>query len=148
MVPPVFRSYEVLSPYPLSCQCIAHFVTGNLGQIYSREGWRFHRQMVEKYGGAVKINGLLGVSDSRCTLYFKESSLFLLQCHQVYVSDPKAMYYMLVKDSSIYEETSWYTEYVMRMTKDQCILNCFLRRGNMLVFGPGLLSTTGAKLTL
>lgn len=104
--------------------------------------------MVEKYGGAVKINGLLGVSESRCTVYLKESSLFLPQCHQVYVSDPKAMYYMLVKDSSIYEETSWYTEYVMRMTKDQCILICFLRRGNMLVFGPGLLSTTGAKFTL
>lgn len=61
---------------------------------------------MEKYGGAVKIHGLLG-------------------CHQVYVSDPKAMYHMLVKDAAIYEETTWYTD------------------GNMLVFGPGLLSTVG-----
>ncbi|KAH8110218.1 cytochrome P450 [Phellopilus nigrolimitatus] len=79
---------------------------GNLGQIYARDGWRFHREIVEKYGGAVKVHGLLG-------------------CHQVYVSDPKALYHMLVKDASAYEETTWYTE------------------GNMLVFGSGLLSTTG-----
>lgn len=36
-------------------------VIGNLGQIYARDGWRFHREMVEKYGGAVKVHGLLGV---------------------------------------------------------------------------------------
>ncbi|KAH8110226.1 cytochrome P450 [Phellopilus nigrolimitatus] len=78
----------------------------NLGQIYSRDGWAFHRNIVEKHGGAVKIHGFLG-------------------CHQIYVSDPKALYHILVKDASIYEETSWFLE------------------GNMLVFGPGLLSTTG-----
>ncbi|KAI5122854.1 hypothetical protein M0805_003148 [Coniferiporia weirii] len=83
------------------------FWRGNLGQVYARDGWQFHREIVERFGGAVKIHGLLG-------------------CHQVYVSDPKALYHMLVKDASDYEETKWYTE------------------GNMLVFGPGLLSTTGS----
>ena len=34
---------------------------GNLGQLYARDGWKFHRELVEKYGGAVRINGLFGV---------------------------------------------------------------------------------------
>lgn len=38
---------------------------------------------------------------------------YALQCELVYLSDPKALQHMLVKDSSITEETTWYTEYVL-----------------------------------
>ena len=41
--------------------------------------------------------------------------LLYLKCHQVYVSDPKAMYHMLVKDAAIYEETTWYIECVFQV---------------------------------
>ncbi|TDL20266.1 cytochrome P450 [Rickenella mellea] len=79
---------------------------GNLGQLYARDGWKFHEAIAERFGGAVKLHGLLGT-------------------HQLYLSDPAALYNVLVKDSNVYEEANWYLE------------------GNMLVFGPGLLSTYG-----
>lgn len=36
-----------------------------------------------------------------------------MQSYQIYVTDPKAVYHMLVKDANIYEETTWYTECVL-----------------------------------
>lgn len=34
------------------------------------------------------------------------------QRQQVYLSDPKALYHVMVKDSTVYEETTWYLECV------------------------------------
>lgn len=38
---------------------------GNLGQLFSRDGWHFHDEIGEKYGAVVKITGLFNVR--RCT---------------------------------------------------------------------------------
>ncbi|KAI0789222.1 cytochrome P450 [Abortiporus biennis] len=38
-------------------------LTGNLSQMFDRHGWDFHREIGEKYGPIVKLNGILGVRD-------------------------------------------------------------------------------------
>ncbi|KAJ7475709.1 cytochrome P450 [Mycena latifolia] len=64
------------------------FWTGNLAEIYSVSGWDFHQELVEKYGGLVRINALFGGK-------------------QLYVFDPKALHQILVKDQDIFEEPDW-----------------------------------------
>ncbi|KAJ7475680.1 cytochrome P450 [Mycena latifolia] len=65
------------------------FWTGNLAEIYSVSGWDFHQELVEKYGGVVRINALFGGK-------------------QLYVFDPKALHQILVKDQEhIFEEPDW-----------------------------------------
>ncbi|KAJ7363957.1 cytochrome P450 [Mycena albidolilacea] len=61
------------------------FWTGNLKELYSLNGWDFHRELGEKYGGVVRINGLLGEK-------------------QLYVFDRKSLHQILVKDQDIFEE--------------------------------------------
>ncbi|KAJ7475712.1 cytochrome P450 [Mycena latifolia] len=61
------------------------FWTGNLAEIYSVSGWDFHQELVEKYGGVVRINALFGGK-------------------QLYVFDPKALHQIVVKDQDIFEE--------------------------------------------
>ena len=35
---------------------------GNFDKVFDRRGWNYHRELTEKYGGAVRISALLGVS--------------------------------------------------------------------------------------
>ncbi|KAF8150033.1 cytochrome P450 [Crassisporium funariophilum] len=67
------------------------FWTGVLSQLFSIHGWAFHREISEKYGGVVKIKGVLG-SD------------------HLYVYDSKAVHHILVKDQYIYEESPGFIE--------------------------------------
>ncbi|KAJ7209382.1 cytochrome P450 [Mycena haematopus] len=60
------------------------FWTGNFGQIYSVDGWAFHQQLAEKYGGVVRVDGLLGEK-------------------QLYVFDPKALQHVFLKDQDSFE---------------------------------------------
>ncbi|KAJ7475738.1 cytochrome P450 [Mycena latifolia] len=60
------------------------FWTGNLAEIYSVSGWDFHQELVEKYGGVVRINALFGGK-------------------RIYVFDPKALHQIIVKDQDIFE---------------------------------------------
>ncbi|KAF8206530.1 cytochrome P450 [Mycena galopus ATCC 62051] len=62
------------------------FWTGNFKEIYSFNGWNFHHELTEKYGGVVRIDGLLGEK-------------------QLYVFDPRALHQIMVKDQDIFEET-------------------------------------------
>ncbi|KAJ7127139.1 cytochrome P450 [Mycena epipterygia] len=62
------------------------FWTGNLAELYSVDGWDFHKEIGEKYGGVVRVNALFGDK-------------------QVYVFDPKALHQIIVKDQDIFEET-------------------------------------------
>ncbi|KAJ7475711.1 cytochrome P450 [Mycena latifolia] len=61
------------------------FWTGNLTEIYSVSGWDFHQELIEKYGGVVRINALFGGK-------------------RIYVFDPKALHQIIVKDQDIFEE--------------------------------------------
>ncbi|KAA1478306.1 cytochrome P450 [Dentipellis sp. KUC8613] len=83
------------------------FLKGNLPQVYSREqGWDFHAGLLEKFGTVVKIHGWVGDT-------------------LLYITDPRALHNITVKDQYIFEETSGFIS------------------NNMLNFGSGLLSTLG-----
>ncbi|KAF9002256.1 cytochrome P450 [Cyathus striatus] len=60
------------------------FFTGNIRQFFDSNGWNFHKEISERYGGVVKLKAPLGES-------------FL------YVFDPKAMHHIIVKDQPTYE---------------------------------------------
>ncbi|KAH9919323.1 cytochrome P450, partial [Fomitopsis serialis] len=62
------------------------FVTGNLKQWFSREGDGFQKHVALEYGSVVKIHGMMG----RPILY---------------VSDPKALHAILIKEEPIYQES-------------------------------------------
>ncbi|PCH36707.1 cytochrome P450 [Wolfiporia cocos MD-104 SS10] len=76
---------------------------GNYSRIF-QDGWDYNLDIVKRYGGAVKITALLGEQ-------------------QLYISDPRALYNILVKEQDIYEETEMFI------------------MGNQMVFGEGLIST-------
>ncbi|KAH8107332.1 cytochrome P450, partial [Phellopilus nigrolimitatus] len=59
---------------------------GNFDQIYNNNGWEFHRRLYEDYGGAVRVDMMLGDE-------------------QLFVSDPLALHHILVKDQYVFEET-------------------------------------------
>ncbi|EPS92688.1 hypothetical protein FOMPIDRAFT_82656, partial [Fomitopsis schrenkii] len=82
------------------------FWSGDLKRLYARDALEFRRHIALDYGPVTKLNGLFG-----------EPIL--------YVSDSKALHAMLIKDESIFEETS---EFVGL---------------NRAVFGTCLLSTLG-----
>ncbi|KZP11711.1 cytochrome P450 [Athelia psychrophila] len=68
----------------------------------------FYRYLADTFGGVVLLNGMWGEK-------------------QLYVSDPKALHHILVKDQDEYEETDWFIH------------------SNQLTFGAGLLSTIGEQ---
>ncbi|OBZ73462.1 Ubiquitin carboxyl-terminal hydrolase isozyme L5 [Grifola frondosa] len=63
------------------------WIKGHYAQLFDRNGWEFQRELGERYGPVVKINGLFGDK-------------------QLYVFDPVALHHIIVKDQYIYEETS------------------------------------------
>ncbi|KAK0199521.1 cytochrome P450 [Desarmillaria ectypa] len=79
---------------------------GNLGQLFNAEGLPFHQQIVDEYGGLVKVHAFFGDE-------------------QLYISDPKALQSILIKDQDAFEETDVFIE------------------TNKVIFGPGLVATTG-----
>ncbi|KAJ8516646.1 hypothetical protein ONZ45_g6069 [Pleurotus djamor] len=80
-------------------------ITGNLSKVYSPEGIPWHFEMSKKYGRIFRIHGLFGAE-------------------QLYVTDPRALHHIVLKDQHVYEETSMFME---------------------LIFGDGLLSTGGME---
>ncbi|KAK7047153.1 hypothetical protein VNI00_006819 [Paramarasmius palmivorus] len=79
---------------------------GNLAQLFNAKGLPFHQSLVDDYGGMVKVYGFFGDE-------------------QLYVSDPKALQSIVIKDQDAYEETAVFID------------------SNRVVFGPGLVATTG-----
>ncbi|EIN05404.1 cytochrome P450 [Punctularia strigosozonata HHB-11173 SS5] len=84
------------------------FITGNLKQIFSYDGMSFHHMLPLRYGGVVQINALFGDQ-------------------QLYISDPRALHHILVKDQYVFEETSGFIA------------------SNRVIFGAGLLSSLGEQ---
>ncbi|KAI5889790.1 cytochrome P450 [Schizophyllum commune H4-8] len=81
-------------------------LSGNFRQMFSPTAWAFHDKLANEYGPVVRTTGLLGEK-------------------QLYVSDPKALHHIVVKDQNIYEE---HPQFIST---------------NTVVFGKGLLSTLG-----
>ncbi|KAG2142324.1 cytochrome P450 [Suillus bovinus] len=83
-----------------------NWLTGNITSLFEG-GVDYCVHIAEKYGGVVRLHGPLGET--------------------LYVSDPRALYHMVVKDQLIFEEP------------DPFIMS------NKLVFGEGLISTIGEQ---
>ncbi|KAI0718795.1 cytochrome P450 [Cerioporus squamosus] len=65
------------------------WVTGNLPQLFNRQGMPFYRDLIENYGPIVRLQGAHG----RKILY---------------VYDPRAMNSIVVKDQYSYEQPDWF----------------------------------------
>ncbi|OJA12274.1 hypothetical protein AZE42_08148 [Rhizopogon vesiculosus] len=65
-----------------------HWLKGNFHRIF-QDGRQYNLDMVEQYGGAVKIYALLGQE-------------------QLYISDPLALHHIVVKEQNVYEETDMF----------------------------------------
>ncbi|KAF8157063.1 cytochrome P450 [Crassisporium funariophilum] len=81
---------------------------GSLTHLHSTKGWKFHHEISETYGGIIKLKGLLGANI-------------------LYVSDPKALHHILIKDQYIYEETENFIE------------------TNRMMFGEGIFTSLGDR---
>ncbi|EPQ53107.1 cytochrome P450 [Gloeophyllum trabeum ATCC 11539] len=64
-------------------------VTGNLKQLYDANGWDYHHRLLEQYGSAVNVSGYLGQQI-------------------LYISDPLALYHIIIKEQPIYEEPKFF----------------------------------------
>ncbi|KAL5476867.1 hypothetical protein ACEPAI_3053 [Sanghuangporus weigelae] len=84
----------------------ASWLKGYFSQIFNRNGWSFHHELVEKYGSVVKVPMAFGYED-------------------LYVTDPLALHYIIVKDQHVYERPSTSIS------------------STTLIFGKSLLSTLG-----
>ena len=95
-------------------------IIGCFHQVFDKNGWKFHYDIVHKYGGVVRLPMLLGVRKvqfnavMQCGLVTSCS-----QQEELYVFDPLALHHVLVKDQYTYEETSMFITYVYSITS-QC----------------------------
>ncbi|CCM01086.1 uncharacterized protein FIBRA_03134 [Fibroporia radiculosa] len=82
------------------------FLYGHFGDFFGRHGTEFNKEVALKYGAVCKMNGMLG----RTVLY---------------VSDPKALHTIILKEEHIYQESEGFIAALK------------------LIFGPSLTSTLG-----
>ena len=48
----------------VSLESITHLQTGNLAQTFDPQGWEFHKNLVDTFGGVTKLQGFPGVSSA------------------------------------------------------------------------------------
>lgn len=82
------------------------FIKGNIGELFDVNGWEFHRKIRDQFGRIALIYGVFGSK-------------------QLYISDPKALHHILVKDQDIFEHS------------DSTIATL------LLIFGEGIFTTQG-----
>ncbi len=91
-------------------------MVGNFLQLFSNTGWDFNRDIVRKYGDVVRISGLFGVSAGSPTFLSVEVPYEDIdrrhQDEQLYITDPRALHHICVKDQYAYEEASATLVYV------------------------------------
>ncbi|GLB36851.1 putative cytochrome P450 [Lyophyllum shimeji] len=103
----IFRSLFVKSPFHhIPGPQPESWFKGNLGQLFNSKGLPFHQELVERFGGMVKVYGFFGDE-------------------QLYISDPRALQSIVIKDQDAFEETPVFVE------------------TNKAIFGPGLVATIG-----
>lgn len=69
----------------------ASWFMGNLGQLFNSKGLPFHQELVDRFGGMVKVHGFFGEE-------------------QLYISDPRALHSIISKDQDAFEETAVFIE--------------------------------------
>ncbi|TFK51292.1 cytochrome P450 [Heliocybe sulcata] len=60
-------------------------ITGHLKEVFNSNPWNFHRSILEQYGSVAKVSGFLGEE-------------------RLYIVDPLALYHIVIKDQSSYDE--------------------------------------------
>lgn len=67
-----------------------------------------------QYGSVAKLNGFFGVSVALSSQIISPADIdcVTIQRPIVYVRDPKALHYMLIKEEHIYQESSEFIAYV------------------------------------
>jgi len=65
--------------------CLDSCVPGNLGQLFNSKGLPFHQELVDRFGGMVKVYGFFGVGLSffRCS---HSQKLTIFQRRNNYIS--------------------------------------------------------------
>ncbi|GJE84316.1 cytochrome P450 [Phanerochaete sordida] len=81
---------------------------GNVGELWDRHGSYFHHVITQRHGPVFTFHTLL-------------------RGRGLYISDPKALHHILVKDATTFEESPWFLDM------------------NRLSFGPGLFATIGEQ---
>ncbi|KAF9529570.1 cytochrome P450 [Crepidotus variabilis] len=81
-----FRRFAVKTPIDNIPGPKAKSWFGVLPQLFNRNAWAFHDEIILKYGRVTKIEAVLGEK-------------------QLYVTDPLALHHIIVKEQAIYEET-------------------------------------------
>ncbi|KZP22742.1 cytochrome P450 [Athelia psychrophila] len=81
---------------------------GNIKQLQTPQAWAFHQALADNYGKVVKYRSLGNQP-------------------RLWVSDPKALHYIVIKEQDVYEETDVFIHI------------------NKLMFGEGLIGTLGAQ---
>lgn len=66
----------------------------------------------------------------------------------LYVRDPKALHYILIKEEPIYQESQEFIAYACPLPPLPILEYQPAHRNNMVYFGPGLLSTLGTSCCL
>ncbi|KAG5636862.1 hypothetical protein H0H81_006584 [Sphagnurus paluster] len=73
-------------PGPPSNSFIKAVQQGNMRQLFNTNGWEFHHKLGETFGRVALVLGLFGDK-------------------QLYISDPKALYYILVKNQDLFDHS-------------------------------------------
>ncbi|KZP14942.1 cytochrome P450 [Athelia psychrophila] len=81
---------------------------GNVKQLQNPQAWAFHQALADNYGQVVKYRSLGNQA-------------------RLWVSDPKALQYIVIKEQDVYEETDVFIH------------------SNKIMFGEGLIGTLGAQ---
>jgi len=84
------------------------FWAGSLPDLQNANAWDFHQKIMETYGGVIRLKGVFG-------------------SNILYISDPKALHHILLKDQHAYEEPE---------------VNLQVAR---MLFGEGIFSATGDR---
>lgn len=85
---------------------------GNIPDLFGPYGIDWQHDMVKKYGRVFKLYGLFGVRVSSPPGRILTSAVF--QRVRLYITDPRAMQHILIKDQPLYQPTPIIIEWVIR----------------------------------
>lgn len=79
------------------------FILGNVIEVTDRNSWKRWKELVEAYGPVSRLQGMFGVR-FRTILPAASFILFCrsLKTRLLHISDPKAMYSVLIKDVELF----------------------------------------------
>ncbi|KAF7768284.1 hypothetical protein Agabi119p4_7527 [Agaricus bisporus var. burnettii] len=87
----LIKNYVVKSPLDIvPGPPPASLITGHVKDLFHADAWKYHDEILRKYGSVMMVKGLLGE-------------------RQLIIFDPQALHHILVKDQYIYEESESFT---------------------------------------